>query len=452
VPRVLLTWILLVTCVVVLMAWAANQFMSGKGNVSDVIMSVLILVLFSSAVLNARASGIQAERRHFEAESFSRIMRALSRSVSPDAVVEAIVHELGTATQADHVAVVRVRPGSSVLDVTFVSMLPGALTSNTVMPMRQLEPFDTKRLRELPRPRPNSNAVRLGDGEVSPVWREGGHPDPVGAANAATAALRQTVRTHAFSRGPDGETLAREVADRIAYRLRDAYGLRNTLAAPLQSDQAIAGAIVLSRRTGEVWPDSAIRLLNAAAFETSAALARVYSHQAAESEARTDQLTQLPNRRYFDEYCKLLTSRRRVSDGLAILSIDVDHFKKLNDAYGHHVGDLVLRSIANAIQLSVRDEDVPVRFGGEEFVVLLRNPSQSIGLEIGERIRKSVRDLDLSEAGVEERVTVSVGVATGHHAGETIEDIVERADKALYAAKRTGRDRVVEAWSSDIAQ
>ena len=134
------------------------------------------------------------------------------------------------------------------------------------------------------------------------------------------------------------------------------------------------------------------------------------------------------------------------------MTVDVDHFKLLNDRYGHQVGDVVLRSIAGAIQFSVRDEDVPVRFGGEEFLVLLRNPSQGIALEIGERIRQNVRDLDLLDAGVTDRVTVSVGVASGQHANESIEDIVERADRALYAAKRTGRDRVVEAWQSDVAQ
>ena len=73
-------------------------------------------------------------------------------------------------------------------------------------------------------------------------------------------------------------------------------------------------------------------------------------------------------------------------------------------------------------------------------------------MEIGERIRQNVRDLDLLDAGVTERVTVSVGVASGQFSDEAIDDIVERADRALYSAKRTGRDRVVEAWQSDVAQ
>jgi diguanylate cyclase (GGDEF)-like protein len=242
---------------------------------------------------------------------------------------------------------------------------------------------------------------------------------------------------------------ARDLANQIAHRLRDAYGLRNTLAAPLLEGESIVGAIVLSRRTNEPWPDSSVRLLNSAAGETTAALARVYSHQAAEAEARTDQLTGLPNRSYFDEYCTLVASRRRASDRSAILAVDVDHFKRVNDMYGHQIGDQVLRAIGDAIQMSVRDEDLPARYGGEEFMVLLRNPTSSVALEVGERIRQTVRDTDLIDAGVTDRVTVSVGVACGHSADEPISEIVARADRALYAAKRTGRDRVVEAWPSE---
>jgi diguanylate cyclase (GGDEF)-like protein len=453
-PRVAVTWILLGAFFVVLLGRDLIEFLRGTEGRLDLVISIAVAGLAGSAVMSARVAGMEVEHRNFESESFGRILRALSRSVSPDAVVEAIVHELGAVTDADHVAVVRVRPGGTVMDVTFVSMLPGAPTSNTVMPLRQLEPVDASQLRDLPSAGSGRGMLRFGDRSPNPVV--GDDPasgDQNNAANVATAELRRNVRARStgFS-AVSSLGQAHEVADRIAYRLRNAYGLRNTLAAPLQSERGIAGAIVLSRRTDEVWPDSAVRLLNSAAAETSAALTRVYSHQAAESEARTDQLTQLPNRRYFDEYCKLLTSRRRAADRVAILAVDVDHFKKVNDVYGHLIGDAVLRAIANAISVSVRDEDVPARYGGEEFVVLLRNPAAGVALEIGERIRRSVRDMDLTHTGIEGPVTVSVGVATGTSAGEVIEDIVERADRALYAAKRTGRDRVVEAWSADVAQ
>jgi len=437
-PREFLTWAFLGIAAALLVAKGLADLFLSRGDLTELVLSIAVTGLAASAVINAQAAGIEGQRRNSEAESFSRIMRALSRSVSPDAVVEAIVHELGAATGADHVAVVRWRPGAAVLDVTFVSMLPGTPTSNTVIPLRELDPIETRRRGE---PTPVGQYDR--DRQARPV--------DVVNRTAAPPGPDAGGRPRALGRADD-DARARDVADRIAYRLRDSYGLRNTLAAPLLTARSIAGAIVLSRRTDDVWPEAAERLLYSAAAEASAALARVYSHQAAEFEARTDQLTQLPNRRYFDEYCRLLASRRRATDRVAILSVDVDHFKKLNDQHGHQVGDVVLRAIANAIQLSVREEDVPVRFGGEEFLVLLRNPAQGIALEIGERIRQTVRELDLLDVGVTERVTVSVGVASGQHIGEPIDDIVERADRALYAAKRSGRDRVVEAAHSDSAQ
>ena len=426
-------------------------FVLGHSGLWDLVLSIATTLLVGSAVLNARASGVLGERRHSEAESFSRLLQALSRSVSPNAVVDAIVHELGAATGADHVAVVQMRPGGAVLDVTFVSMLPGSQTSKTVMPIQQLDPGTTRRLLTAPR--------RSGGGPLtiqgSPRGEEGG---PLGTP-APVWHSRDEHRGHAPWRvlwrrerppvidqqAQEIEGNAHDVANQIAHRLRDAYGLRNTLAGPLQEGESIVGAIVLSRRTDEPWTESAVRVLNSAVGETSAALARVYSHQAAETEARTDSLTQLPNRRYFDEYCALLASRRRATDRVAILAVDVDQFKRVNDMYGHQIGDEVLRAIGSGIHVSVREEDLPARAGGDEFMVLLRNPAPGVALEIGERIRETVRELDLVDVGVTDRLTVSVGVASELEAGELISEIMERADRALYRAKRTGRDRVVEA-------
>ena len=489
-----LTWTLLSVAIALLLGQAAFGFVAGRNGVGDLGLAVATALLVASAVLNARASGILVERRHSEAESFSRLLQALSRSVSPNAVIDAIVHELGSATRADHVAVVQMQPGGSVLDVSFVSMQPGSQASNSVMPIEQLEPVETRRLRTAPRLAGGSALAVSGSGrgeDAPEEWPVNGHPglwkskddrrepdedarprdltpgdrSPRNGSAHNRMALRDgeagngTARNGPSRNGParngisasefgalkETEQNARDLANQIAYRLRDAYGLRNTLAAPLMEGNSVVGAIVLSRRTSEPWTDSSVRLLISAAGETTAALTRVYSHQAAEVEARTDQLTHLPNRRYFDEYCTLVASRRRASDRVAILAVDVDHFKRLNDMYGHQTGDEVLRAIANAIQMSVREEDLPARYGGEEFMVLLRNPNHGVAMEIGERIRTSVRETDLGFAGVTDRITVSIGVASGHAADEPISEIVERADRALYSAKRTGRDRVVEA-------
>jgi diguanylate cyclase (GGDEF)-like protein len=234
------------------------------------------------------------------------------------------------------------------------------------------------------------------------------------------------------------------VAGRIAARARQVYGLKHTLSAPLTTDGGVIGAIVASRRTAEPWPESAQRILTGAAVEASAALSRAYSHREAEARASTDALTGLPNRRYFDEFCALLARRRRSEDAIGILMVDIDRFKLLNDAHGHAVGDEVLRAVAGAIAGAVREDDVPARFGGEEFAVLLRNPHLEEAVEVGERIRVAVSSLDLSRYGVA-AASVSVGVAVATAPHQPIVDIIEQADRALYDAKRRGRDRVVAA-------
>ncbi|TME83345.1 MAG: GGDEF domain-containing protein [Chloroflexi bacterium] len=169
-----------------------------------------------------------------------------------------------------------------------------------------------------------------------------------------------------------------------------------------------------------------------------------YSHRAAEARASTDALTGLPNRRYFDEFCGLMARRRRADDAVGVLMIDIDHFKRLNDTRGHGTGDQVLKAVAGAIASTIREDDVPARYGGEEFAVLLRNPSPLVAFEVGERVRAAVESLDVShlDAGP---VSVSVGVALAGSADQPIEEIVAQADRALYAAKRGGRNRVAAA-------
>ena len=236
----------------------------------------------------------------------------------------------------------------------------------------------------------------------------------------------------------------RLVANRIAARARAVFGLRHTIVAPLTNDHGMIGALLISRRTAGDWPPAAQRLLLGAAVEASAALSRAYSHRQAEARASTDALTGLPNRRYFDEFCALLSRRRRAEDSVGVLMVDIDRFKVLNDTHGHQVGDEVLRAVAAAIVGAVREDDVPARYGGEEFAVLLRNPTIDVAVEVGERVREAVASLDLARFGVA-AVSVSVGAAVAENPGEPIVATIEQADRALYGAKRGGRDRVVAA-------
>ena len=168
--------------------------------------------------------------------------------------------------------------------------------------------------------------------------------------------------------GEDPQATANDLANRVA----DSYALANTLASPLMAGGRVVGALILSRRQRREWSAADHRLLEWSASELSAALERAFAFEAAEIKASIDGLTGLPNRRYLQELLATVGRRRRASDRLGALMIDIDHFKRLNDRYGHATGDRVLRAVGEAISGAVRADDTPARYGGEEFAVLLR--------------------------------------------------------------------------------
>jgi two-component system cell cycle response regulator len=161
--------------------------------------------------------------------------------------------------------------------------------------------------------------------------------------------------------------------------------------------------------------------------------------------AVTDALTGLYNRRYMETHLGHLVEHS-VNRGkaLSILAIDVDFFKAINDTHGHSTGDLVLQELANRIRLNTRNLDMCCRVGGEEFILVLPGTDVDTAEKIGERLRRTVagRPFQVGPAqGVP--VTVSIGVASLEGAGDHLQNILKRADDALYAAKREGRNRVI---------
>jgi len=158
-----------------------------------------------------------------------------------------------------------------------------------------------------------------------------------------------------------------------------------------------------------------------------------------------DPLTRAYNRRYLDDRLQSeLSYARRHGTELSLLLLDIDHFKQVNDRFGHPTGDAVLKLVATSIQRMLRPEDTLARYGGEEFVVIARGTSERNAQILGERIRKQIREIAVAVGPETCRVTTSVGVAstTSETPYDSAAEMVAAADRALYEAKAHGRDRV----------
>jgi two-component system cell cycle response regulator len=166
--------------------------------------------------------------------------------------------------------------------------------------------------------------------------------------------------------------------------------------------------------------------------------------------AITDGLTGLHSRRFFEQSLRAEAARAARSGGeLGMLLLDIDHFKTVNDTYGHSGGDRVLVEVAHRIGRLARPGDLVARYGGEEFAVLLPGAGPAQASEVAERIRRGIGGVPIAVAGSRlYRVTASVGVAGLAGAGHDIDELVLAADRALYAAKNAGRDRVAAAGDS----
>lgn len=166
--------------------------------------------------------------------------------------------------------------------------------------------------------------------------------------------------------------------------------------------------------------------------------------------ANHDALTGVHNRHYFNqELEKEIAKSRRYKIDLSLCIIDIDHFKRVNDTYGHPIGDQVLKSLATICKTVLRDVDIVVRFGGEEFIVILPSTPIEGALLTAERIRKAIEEHNFNYDEVALNCTVSVGVASHDNKDWNDKDLIKAADIALYEAKKQGRNRVCE-FNEDI--
>jgi diguanylate cyclase (GGDEF)-like protein/PAS domain S-box-containing protein len=161
--------------------------------------------------------------------------------------------------------------------------------------------------------------------------------------------------------------------------------------------------------------------------------------------AHEDELTGLPNRRRFiAEAERLISAATRHQNPLSLIIFDLDHFKQINDQHGHVIGDEVLREVANRLMLQLRNEDLPCRWGGEEFVIFLPMTDAPMAIPLAERLREAFANAPIEVKGLSLAVTISGGVAQKRD-DESLNECLARADKALYIAKRDGRNRFLAA-------
>jgi diguanylate cyclase (GGDEF)-like protein len=173
------------------------------------------------------------------------------------------------------------------------------------------------------------------------------------------------------------------------------------------------------------------------------ALRRVKLYEEIERIAITDSLTELHTRRYFlERFQEEMERVHRRNISMSVLMIDVDFFKKVNDEHGHLTGDQVLKEIGKIIRDNIREIDIAGRYGGEEFSIILPDTNVEGGSYVAERIRRATEEAVLKAYDTELKVTVSIGLATYPKDGKTAEELIDKADIALYQAKHTGRNRL----------
>jgi diguanylate cyclase (GGDEF)-like protein len=173
------------------------------------------------------------------------------------------------------------------------------------------------------------------------------------------------------------------------------------------------------------------------------------ANRSLEDLATVDGMTGLRNYRYFQAFLDREVRRSlRTSSPVSVLMIDVDHFKHYNDTHGHPAGDDVLRQVSRVLKSRLRGIDLPCRYGGEEFAIVLLDTAKERAVRVAEEVRATIEQTPIANEETQPggRLTISVGVATSLSDARTPDDLVKCADEALYEAKRTGRNRVV-AWS-----
>jgi len=224
------------------------------------------------------------------------------------------------------------------------------------------------------------------------------------------------------------------------------------ISVPMLIKDKLIGVLNLTHSEPNKFKDEDKKVLKLFANQAAATIEKVKKDNKIEellikvkNDSITDPLTQLYNRRYMMEILdRELERANREGTSVGLLASDIDFFKKFNDTYGHQVGDIVLQEVAKELKSAIRGMDIPCRFGGEEFFIILPNINMEVMYRIGERIRQSLKNRIIMSGNNKLQVTISIGIALSNSANTmTTDKLIKNADTALYKAKETGRDKVV---------
>jgi diguanylate cyclase (GGDEF)-like protein len=219
--------------------------------------------------------------------------------------------------------------------------------------------------------------------------------------------------------------------------------VRSIIIAPLILEDQALGALILSASNRSAFTQDDLRLLESFAATISAAINNSLLHSRMQRLAITDSVTNLYNRRGFYELARREIERaRRFGHSLSVIMMDLDQLKTVNDTYGHAVGDQVLRTLADRLSQHVREFDILCRYGGDEFALLLPETDLFMASSVAERLRASIADEPIDTDGGPVPITISLGITKATPSTSNLEELLKSADRALYAAKQGGRNRL----------
>lgn len=240
--------------------------------------------------------------------------------------------------------------------------------------------------------------------------------------------------------------IIRSGVDAVADAELSAANANSALVIPLFVRGRVLGSMQLFSHDVDGFKSEDAQLLWTLALVADNLLTREQTNEGLLRFAFTDYLTGLRTRGYFEQQLELEFKRSERKDtGFALLMVDIDYFKQLNDRYGHHVGDKVLREVTALLAADMREVDTVARYGGEEFVIILPETSEMEAVYVGQRLRKAVQQarFHTGSGGPGEQLTISLGIAMYPRDAQSRRGLIKAADAALYAAKNRGRNQVL---------